>query len=125
MSSLLRYPYQSQSGFTLIEIIIVVAIIVILATIAIPSYQSYMGNAKQAACLSEAKIYSNNVFYLINDQDNTSLPIAPILSACQSITDATGWTAATQQKIIAIAKSPSDARIECDLPNGSSCRVLS
>ncbi len=124
MSSLLRYPYQSQSGFTLIEIIIVVAIIVILATIAIPSYQSYMGNAKQAACLSEAKIYSNNVFYLINDQDNTSLPTAPVVSACESITDATGWTSETQKKITAVAKTPSNVRIECDIPNGSPCRIL-
>jgi len=124
MLSLSRYTRKFQSGFTLSEIIIVVTVMAILATMAIPSYQSYIGNAKQAACLSEAKSYSNNVFYLINDQDNTSLPTAPILNACQSITDATGWTLTTQQKIVAIAKSPSDARIECDIPNGSPCRIM-
>lgn len=124
MISKLNALRNAQSGFTLIEIMIVVAVISILATITIPSYQSYVSNAKQAACLSEAKSYSNNVFYLINDQANTSSPTAPILNACQFITDATGWTIATQQKIIAIAKSPSNARIECDLPNGSPCRVL-
>ncbi len=113
-----------QSGFTLIEIMIVVAIIGILATIAIPSYQSNVSKARSYACLSEVKGYSNNVLYTLNDQDDGTLPIAPTLGACQFITDATGWTLATQQKIIAIAKSPSTARIECDIPNGSPCRII-
>lgn len=51
-------------------------------------------------------------------------PLAPAVGACKSITDATGWTLLTQQKILATAKSPSNARIECDIPNGSPCRVL-
>jgi type IV pilus assembly protein PilA len=103
---------------------IVVAIIGILAAIAIPSYQSNVSIARSHACLSESKSYSNNVLYTLNDQDDNTIPIAPTLGACQSITDATGWTLQTQQKIIAIAKSPSNARIECDVPNGSPCRVL-
>ncbi|MCG3880916.1 prepilin-type N-terminal cleavage/methylation domain-containing protein [Psychrobacter sp. Ps3] len=113
-----------QSGFTLIEIMIVVAIIGILASIAIPSYQSNVSKARSHACLSEAKSYSNNVLYTLNDQDDSTVPIAPTLGACQSITDATGWTLETQQQIIAVAKSPSSARIECDIPNGSPCRII-
>lgn len=113
-----------QSGFSLVEVMMVVVIIGILASIALPTYHDYIGNARGHACLLEVKGYSNQVFYLVNDPNNTSTPSAPSIGACQSITDATGWTFDTQQKIIAVAKLPSNARIECDIPNGSPCRVL-
>lgn len=116
---------QLQKGFTVVEMMIVVVIIGLLAAIATPLYTQYTSKAHQNACLSEVKGYSNSVFYTLNTENNSSAaPIAPIISACQSITDATGWTLETQQKIIAVAKSPSNTRIECDIPNGSPCRVL-
>lgn len=118
------YKQSQQLGFTLIELMIVIAIIGMLVAVALPSYQGYVGEAQRNACLSEAKGYSNHTFYMLNDQDEDTNPVASTPSACQSITDATGWTLETQQKIIAIAKSPSNARIECDIPNGSPCKIL-
>ena len=120
----LDFRFTSQSGFTLIEMMIVVAIIGILAAIAIPSYQVYANKAHANACLSEAKSYGNEVFVLLNDADENSLPTSPTLNSCQSITDATGWTLNTWQKIEATAKFPSGAHIECDVPNGTPCKIL-
>ena len=116
--------YHTQSGFTLIEVMIVVAIIGILSAIAVPSYYNYIVDAQKNACMSEIKAYSNYVLTTLNDQEVNSVSIAPTVSACQSITDASGWTLETYQKIEAVTKSPSNTRIECDITNSTPCVVL-
>ncbi len=49
---------RSQKGFSLVELMVVVAIIGILATIGIPQYQKFMAKARQ----SEAKTHLNAIF---------------------------------------------------------------
>ncbi len=50
-----------QHGFTLIELMIVVAIIGILAAVALPAYQDYTIRAKVSELMVQASAYKTNV----------------------------------------------------------------
>lgn len=102
---------------------VVVVIIGILSIIIIPVYSYYVEESQRKSCLLEAKAYSNYVYNMLNDQNYGEI-LAPSIVACQAMTNATGWTLSTQQKIFAISKSPSNAQIECDISNGAPCQMI-
>jgi type IV pilus assembly protein PilA len=92
-----QFKQQAQKGFTLIELMIVVAIIGILAAVALPAYQDYTVKAKVANAISSIGSLKTAVALCAQEAggdlslcDTTGTPVTsiPVFTATKEIASA-------------------------------------
>ncbi len=87
-----KYKIKAEKGFTLIEIMVVIAIVAILAAIAIPQFAAYRTKSYNAALKSDAHALANIQEAYFTEHGTYASTTGSILIPIYGVDDLSGYT---------------------------------